>query len=336
VRTKLRKSGVSGADLDDLTQSVFSTASRRAASIPRDDEQAKRWLLDMARKQAANFRRLYRHTYETSDMRVVREAKAKPEETEEHYAGCELMRKTVDDLGEEEREILLRHDVFGDSLREIAQRFGMTKSGAHIRLHQARERFIAKYGELGSDKKEHKGFLLPLVAPIVGFFRRSSFFRQAADFLWRPFKLGPALSGPTVAFVLATTAPRAAPVPQAPTPPPPSPPVFVAPDPVASDLPMCLSAAPLVMPADVEIPEASTPDARPPALYSTRETSMHDRILELLVAKNYEEALILLQQYREEYPNGRYERELLQYERDLLRLPSKPLIEMEELDDEGE
>src|SRR5690348_6306235 len=80
VRARLRVAGIQGADLDELFQAVFSVVCRRLSIVPLDDEEAKYWLLDVARKQAANFRRLYRHIYEVVSTEIVEAAPEDPDE----------------------------------------------------------------------------------------------------------------------------------------------------------------------------------------------------------------------------------------------------------------
>src|SRR5689334_20757026 len=112
VRARLRVAGIQGADLDELFQAVFSVACRRISIVPANDEEAKYWLLDVARKQAANFRRLYRHVYEVVNTEIVEAAPEDPDEdTEQSMALRDAVRQAAAQLSEEDREILLRHDV---------------------------------------------------------------------------------------------------------------------------------------------------------------------------------------------------------------------------------
>ena len=144
VREKLAALGLRGEDLEELVQIVYTVANRRAAVIPRTDEVAKRWLLEVCRKQVSNFRKLYRHAYEVLDPGAIEEAIAYPEDPEEFHATIALVQAAARLMPDEEREILLRHDVDGEPLQEIAQWLGLKKSGAHVRVKQARAKFIEK------------------------------------------------------------------------------------------------------------------------------------------------------------------------------------------------
>ncbi|MDI1451592.1 sigma-70 family RNA polymerase sigma factor [Polyangium sp. 6x1] len=144
MRDRLSSLGLHGDDLDELVQIVYSVANRRAAVIPRNDEAARRWLMEVARKQVSNFRKLYRHAYEVLDPGAVAEAIAEPVDPERYHATIALVQAAARLMPAEEREILLRHDVEGETLHEIAKWLGLKKSGAHVRVQQARARFVEK------------------------------------------------------------------------------------------------------------------------------------------------------------------------------------------------
>jgi RNA polymerase sigma-70 factor, ECF subfamily len=149
VRAKLRRRGIEGVDLDELVQDVFCIAARRHKKIPKDNEGARRWLLDTARKHSANWHRLYRHIYETFDNEQIKRVPAPPEDTEGYLMVRDLVRQTMLRLDPIDREILARHDIDGESLQEISRWLGMTKSGAHVRLQGARERLRSQIERLG-------------------------------------------------------------------------------------------------------------------------------------------------------------------------------------------
>ncbi|UQA57130.1 RNA polymerase sigma factor [Polyangium aurulentum] len=140
VLAKLRRLGIEGPALDDLLQDVFVVAWRRQAKIPKDAADARRWLLDSARKHAANFHRLYRHKYEESEPDAIEAAVAEPVDPEAHAELANLVWSALRELACEDAELLWRHEVVGESLTELAVWLGLTKSGAHVRLEQAKER----------------------------------------------------------------------------------------------------------------------------------------------------------------------------------------------------
>jgi len=143
VLAKLRRLGIEGPALHDLLQDVFVVAWRRYAKIPKDAADARRWLLDSARKHAANFHRLHRHKYEELDPHAIEVARAEPEDPEAQAELSNLVWSVLRELDEPVRESLVRHHVVGESLEELGARLGLTKSGVHARLQAAEERMRA-------------------------------------------------------------------------------------------------------------------------------------------------------------------------------------------------
>ncbi|WP_272459338.1 sigma factor [Polyangium jinanense] len=82
ILARLRRLGIEGPALEDLLQDVFVIALQRQAKIPQDNDSARRWLLDAARKLAANFHRVYRHKYEGFRPDAIEAAVAEPEDPE--------------------------------------------------------------------------------------------------------------------------------------------------------------------------------------------------------------------------------------------------------------
>ncbi|MDI3283602.1 sigma-70 family RNA polymerase sigma factor [Polyangium sp. 15x6] len=156
MRERLGGLGLHGDDLEELVQIVFTVANRRAAVIPRNDEAARRWLMEVARKQVSNYRKLYRHAYEVLDPEAIADAVANPQDPEEYHATIALVRAATRLMPAEEREILLRHDVEGETLHEIAKWLGLKKSGAHVRVQQARARFVEKLALVESRRRGRK------------------------------------------------------------------------------------------------------------------------------------------------------------------------------------
>jgi RNA polymerase sigma-70 factor (ECF subfamily) len=152
VRAKLRSLCGDGPEVDDLLQNVFVIAHRKYAKAPKTPELARAWLLETARKQAANWHRLFRHTYEVLDVDAVLVATAEPEDSEAHAALCDLVRRALCDLEEDECELLVRHHVLGETCAELAVWLGLSRAGAGARLQAAEEcmrGIVRRYGENG-------------------------------------------------------------------------------------------------------------------------------------------------------------------------------------------
>ncbi|UQA60402.1 RNA polymerase sigma factor [Polyangium aurulentum] len=142
VSSILRRLGVAAVDVDDLVQNVFVVAQRRIAKLPKDAEGARHWLLATARKHAANWHRLYRHKYEVLGWdELEMEVAAEPADPEAHLALRDGVWRALEELDESERRILILYHLDGESLAELGKRLGLTKSGAHVRLQAAEDRF---------------------------------------------------------------------------------------------------------------------------------------------------------------------------------------------------
>ncbi|UQA59966.1 sigma-70 family RNA polymerase sigma factor [Polyangium aurulentum] len=143
--------GVDSAEVEDLTQNVFVVAHRRRAKLPKDAEGARRWLLEAARKHAANWRCLFRHQYEVLGYELVLQAVGEPEDPEAHLALRDVVFRALDQLDEPEREILVLYHLVGESLEKLGALFALTRSGAYARLQTAEERMR------GSVRKRARG-----------------------------------------------------------------------------------------------------------------------------------------------------------------------------------
>lgn len=142
VKATLRRLGVADAALDDLVQNVFVVAHRRVAKLPKDAEGARRWILDTARKHAANWHRLYRHHYEVLGCdELVSETPAEPTDPEAQLEFRDLVWRALDKLDDDDRRALVGHHLGGETLSELGALLGLTKSGAHARLQAAEDRF---------------------------------------------------------------------------------------------------------------------------------------------------------------------------------------------------
>jgi RNA polymerase sigma-70 factor, ECF subfamily len=141
--------GVDESEIEDLAQDVFLVAAQMPQEVPTDPRTAKRWLCDVTRKLTANWRRLYRHEYEEFDLEDWPDVMAEPADPMEHNALCDLVRRTLCRLPPQDHEILVRHHLDGESYKELGVIFGLTKSGAHVRVEHAAEQFRRRLYRLG-------------------------------------------------------------------------------------------------------------------------------------------------------------------------------------------
>lgn len=144
VRRTLKQCGVSSADVEDLLQAVFFVAFRRRNIMPVATRAARHWLVALARRCAANWRKLERrHGCEVLDARAIDTARAMPEDPEAHAEQVDALRVALGWLDARDRELLVWAFVEGETLREIGRRIGLRKSGAEVRVAGARKRLTS-------------------------------------------------------------------------------------------------------------------------------------------------------------------------------------------------
>jgi RNA polymerase sigma factor (sigma-70 family) len=136
----------SRSDAQDATADVFLTAWRRLDDVPEGDA-ARVWLYATARRVIANQRRSYRRRAALHE-RLTSEA-ASPAEASPSPGGEETrVREALRCLSPRDREVLLLAEWEGLSAAEIAGVLGCLTVTARGRLHRARRRFRAAFGEL--------------------------------------------------------------------------------------------------------------------------------------------------------------------------------------------
>jgi DNA-directed RNA polymerase specialized sigma24 family protein len=146
VRTKLRKAGIPEQWLEDLVQTVFLTALGKR-TIPRGHSPLRRWLMDIARKHAANWRRLHRRFYEVISFECLREEPIDPAVDVERSF---MVAEGVGRLEPEERDVCLVY-ADGASWREVAEAWGVCKARAHAvgapLVRRARKKLLEDVGQ---------------------------------------------------------------------------------------------------------------------------------------------------------------------------------------------
>ncbi|MDI1450797.1 sigma-70 family RNA polymerase sigma factor [Polyangium sp. 6x1] len=133
IRARLRWFGLSGATLEDLHQEVFVIVLRRVEDIPED---ASAWLVQVARWVITNHRRRRRNISEVLDAEAGMGAPALAEDVELR----ELVRRGLEELGDAERQLVIRHDLHGETVVEISGELGLTTRRGYGRLYAGRER----------------------------------------------------------------------------------------------------------------------------------------------------------------------------------------------------
>lgn len=125
-------------DAEEVVSDVFLAAWEQAGEI--HPNVLKAWLGAVARNKAKN--RL-RHTLcdlpLEEDVLEIPDADT-PEDAIQRAEEARLIREAVDDLGEPDREVFLRHYYFAQTVAEIANGMGLNESTVKTKLRRGRMR----------------------------------------------------------------------------------------------------------------------------------------------------------------------------------------------------
>jgi len=131
----LRRFGVFGADVDDLSQEVFLLAYRRWGTL--ELEGIRRWLWVVAANVARNHRRLSRHRCEV----------LMPEPPEGVVAAFDPIFVDVERrlsrrywrMSRKLRQVFDRYELRGQTVKAISAELGVKEAAVYMRLEMARE-----------------------------------------------------------------------------------------------------------------------------------------------------------------------------------------------------
>jgi RNA polymerase sigma-70 factor, ECF subfamily len=127
------------AEAEDAVAETFLVAWRRLDELP---EEAKPWLLGVARRVLANQRRA------AGRRRALTERVAGAQAGEEDPPRRPAVLQALGRLSEADREVLLLVAWDGLSIQEAAAALRCTRTAAKVRLHRARRRFRAELHRL--------------------------------------------------------------------------------------------------------------------------------------------------------------------------------------------
>ena len=146
VRGKLAKLGVRDADLPDLCHEVFLIVHDKVGMVP-DVERVDLWLREICRRVAAGYRRRRGHKLEVLGRNLdletetpVANAAADAASGTERREQLALVRKALNRLDDESRDLLALHDVGELPLTELARLVAHDRKTVRKRLLTARRR----------------------------------------------------------------------------------------------------------------------------------------------------------------------------------------------------
>jgi RNA polymerase sigma factor (sigma-70 family) len=141
----LRRSA-SREDALDVVAETFAIAWRRRDDLPADPAEVRPWLFGIARRCLANADRGSRRAGRLGE-RLVAEfdpgVVPDPSALHEHRADVRRVRRALDELAPEDRELVTLVAWEALSPAEAATVLGLTAGAARVRLHRARARLRA-------------------------------------------------------------------------------------------------------------------------------------------------------------------------------------------------
>lgn len=131
----IRRRAPDGDDAEDILQDVFVRIHAHMDSL-KSLERLESWIYQIARNCIADYYRRNRPQAEILELPV--EQQFLPENANERIAPA--IRQTVEELPEPYRQALLLTEYEGLNQRELAERLGISVSGAKSRVQRARQK----------------------------------------------------------------------------------------------------------------------------------------------------------------------------------------------------
>jgi RNA polymerase sigma-70 factor (ECF subfamily) len=146
---RARVLGVEDAGVDDVVQHVFWVASRRFHEFRPDHARAssKAWVMAILRRAVCEHRRSARRksphlTLPRADPETIADAGHRgPHETLVHIEGVRQVRRLIDELDPDKREVFVLAEIEHLPVSEIAVALGVNANTAASRLKAARRDF---------------------------------------------------------------------------------------------------------------------------------------------------------------------------------------------------
>jgi RNA polymerase sigma-70 factor, ECF subfamily len=142
VVNSLRRLGVPGHDIEDLTHDVFVTAYRKRGSYD-PARPIRPWLFGIALRLASDFRHLVRHSRERpiETAAETSDDARSPEESAALAQDRRLVLEAMACIPLDRRAVFIMHDIEGTAIPEIAAALEIPDGTAYSRLRQARIEF---------------------------------------------------------------------------------------------------------------------------------------------------------------------------------------------------
>jgi RNA polymerase sigma-70 factor, ECF subfamily len=140
------------ATAEDVLQGAFEKVLVRGAA-PRDSTRIAPWFFRLLRRSLID---TARHASAGRRALAARGRLTPTEDAKLHAQVCECVAALARTLAPEHREILMRTEVEGESVREAATKLGVTANSAAVRAHRARAALRRRVQDLCGACAEHR------------------------------------------------------------------------------------------------------------------------------------------------------------------------------------
>jgi len=144
-------SGAAAADVDDLVQETLLHAWRNRGQY-RGDAALDTWILAIARNRIRMRRRADRTRNSFEDALKAIDREEIPDDVVRSAETIGRVRRALESLEPDQRDVLLRRYFHGLPIRQIAMSLGETEKAIESRLHRAREALREKMLQGGDDE----------------------------------------------------------------------------------------------------------------------------------------------------------------------------------------
>lgn len=127
------------ADVDDVLQETFLAVHKGIAKV-REDERVTSWVYQVARSRVAD---LYRRRRPSEELFDVAADGGDPDDDDVQREVASWLSGFVEALPETYREAVRLSELHGLPQREVAERLGLSLSGAKSRVQRGREKLLA-------------------------------------------------------------------------------------------------------------------------------------------------------------------------------------------------
>ena len=159
VRRSLRRQGVPADDCEDLAQEVFLVTWRRWNDY--DPQRPLRpWLTGIVARVARDYRRSVRRWNRPELTPELPDDVPAPDHQLASARTRSLVLRALETLPDPQRELLVRHELEGRPIRDLARDWSLPKFTVYTRLRRARQRFATAVERLRGDREPRRALWL--------------------------------------------------------------------------------------------------------------------------------------------------------------------------------